>query len=353
MIRRSSWPRLWLQGLAVLLFIALAAACVKQASAITLGQQDNFEIVGMQDGLDNWRNGSGTDPSIVNIATGGPAGSGDHYLQVSSGTFDNQFYRPKLVTFNTSQWIGDYLTPAIGAIAVDLQNFSPADPNTSTLSMRVAFWQGFSTGYATKAYPLVNDGQWHRVYFSLAQSQMTADGAPDSYANLLSAVNGELAQLRILNAQQPVTSGDSGNFRVGIDNVTAVPLGDFDLNGARNSADLQTLLQALTNIPAYKAAHNLSDADLLAFGDVNRDGVFDNADIQALLHLLATNASPGAPVPEPPAAALVVGAAVCLALYCVRRRAKLIPVRIRRDARRYISLRVEDRHGCRGFDRRN
>jgi len=222
--------------------------------------------------------------------------------------------------------------------------------------MRVAFWQGVSSGYVTQAFPLVNDGQWHHVYFSLAQSQMTADtlgGAPDSYANLLSNVNGELAQLRILNVQQPLTSGDDGNFRVGIDNVTAVPLGDYDLNGSRNLADLQTLLVALTDVPAYKAAHNLSDADLLAFGDVNRDNVFDNADIQALLRLLATNTSPAAPVPEPPASTLVVGAAVCLALYCVRRRAKLIPVKLGRDASHVVSLRMEVRHGSYRFDRRN
>src|SRR5215831_18570964 len=136
MIQTGKWLRLRLKLLARLAAIALVAASSSQVSAITLGQHDDFEITGGSDGLDNWRNGAGTSPSVVNIATGGPAGSGDHYLQVSSGAFNNQFFRPKLVTFNTNQWIGDYLTPAIGAISVDLQNFSPADPNTSTLSMR-------------------------------------------------------------------------------------------------------------------------------------------------------------------------------------------------------------------------
>ena len=48
----------------------------------------------------------------------------------------------------------------------------------------------------------------------------------------------------------------------------------------------EPMLLALTDLSAYKAAHNLTDADVLEFGDLNHDGSITNADIQALEDLL-------------------------------------------------------------------
>src|SRR5438105_4973790 len=105
----------------------LLAASAASASPI-VGQIDNF-----QDGTtDNWTNGRLPDPVV--ISTGGPAGSGDEYLQVSSGSFGGG---PRLVAFNDSQWAGNFAAAGVSGVAMDLQNFG-----TSALSMRIALRQG-------------------------------------------------------------------------------------------------------------------------------------------------------------------------------------------------------------------
>lgn len=62
--------------------------------------------------------------------------------------------------------------------------------------------------------------------------------------------------------------------------------GDFNLDGKLNNADLQSLIDAFKNIAAFKAAHNLSDADWLDLADVNRDGQVNTADLAYLTNLL-------------------------------------------------------------------
>ena len=48
--------------------------------------------------------------------------------------------------------------------------------------------------------------------------------------------------------------------------------GDFNRDGALNSADINSMLAALADLNAYKTAHGLSDADLLNIGDLDGDG---------------------------------------------------------------------------------
>ena len=59
-------------GFCLAVFLSAASA-----PAVTIGQVDTF-----QDGLDNWQGGVG---GFTLVPSGGPAGSGDQYLQVSSG----------------------------------------------------------------------------------------------------------------------------------------------------------------------------------------------------------------------------------------------------------------------------
>ncbi len=77
--------------------------------------------------------------------------------------------------------------------------------------------------------------------------------------------------------------------------------GDFDRDHSVTAADINTMLAALTDLPAYELAGSLSNADLLAIGDLNGDGRVSNADIQGLLDLVANPIGIGsaAPVPEP------------------------------------------------------
>src|SRR5437870_4753331 len=139
------------------IILSAAIICLLPAAAfgITAGQVDNF-----QDGTtDNWGDPAG---NSLNIATGGPAGAGDRYMQVSSGTFGGG---PRLITFNQSQWIGNYVSAGVSGVSMDLKNFGP-----STIPIRIAIREGtggsFTPGYSsTVAFSLPADGQWHTAFF--------------------------------------------------------------------------------------------------------------------------------------------------------------------------------------------
>ena len=101
--------------------------------------------------------------------------------------------------------------------------------------------------------------------------------------------------------------------------------GDFDQNGKTELADVPAMLTALTDLNAYKAAHNnLTDAQLLAIGDVDADGKVTNADLQKLLGVVGAGTGSGSfsAVPEPMSAVLaVIGLALFVPARGIRRRA--------------------------------
>src|SRR2546423_1819990 len=107
------------------IIVCIAAAI---ARAGTVGAVDNFE-----DGtLLGW---SGA--ADANIATGGPAGAGDHFLHASSGTFG---IVPNMAINNTdSRWIGNWSASGATSLDVDLKIF-----NGPSLSMRAQLLGGSS-----------------------------------------------------------------------------------------------------------------------------------------------------------------------------------------------------------------
>jgi hypothetical protein len=76
-------------------------------------------------------------------------------------------------------------------------------------------------------------------------------------------------------------------------------LGDFDLNGVVNAADIPVMLKALTDLNAYETTNSLQASDLESIGDINSDGVVNNADLQAFLTLLKGGQGGISSVPEP------------------------------------------------------
>jgi hypothetical protein len=59
------------------------------------------------------------------------------------------------------------------------------------------------------------------------------------------------------------------------------------------------MMQALTDLNAYKTNYFLSDSNLTAIGDFDGDTHFTNADMQGLLTLLGSGGGSAAAVPEP------------------------------------------------------
>ena len=62
-------------------------------------------------------------------------------------------------------------------------------------------------------------------------------------------------------------------------------LGDWDQNGSLTEDDIDAMLDALTDLNAYRSSHGLSTDELLCLGDINASGAITNADIQSMLDL--------------------------------------------------------------------
>jgi hypothetical protein len=106
--------------------------------------------------------------------------------------------------------------------------------------------------------------------------------------------------------------------------VAPTILGDMNRDGQLTAADVPAMISALTNLNAYKTAHNMSDIQLRAVGDVNGDynpatltGGVNNEDLQALLNLL--KGSTMTSVPEPAAIWTISIALAALVLFRITR----------------------------------
>jgi hypothetical protein len=176
---------------------------------IVLGQTDTF-----QDGTtQNWTNGAGG-TGISNIASGGPAGAGDRYLQVASGSLGGL---PVSLTFNQAQWIGNYAAAGVNAVEMDFANFG-----TSSLTMRFALRSGTgpssTPGYVANS-PLIlpADGVWRHIVFPLDSAHLTPINSPTALNVFLTSV----ADARILDAANPSLVGDAVSALWGVDNIHA------------------------------------------------------------------------------------------------------------------------------------
>ncbi|MCK4564041.1 MAG: PEP-CTERM sorting domain-containing protein [Verrucomicrobia bacterium] len=93
-----------------------AALGIQPVAGDLIGQIDTFDT-----GLRNWN--SGANPT--HVATGGPSGSGDGFLQVSR----DASFRFHIAAFNKIQWTGNYLSAGITTadlVYVDDDTNSPA-----------------------------------------------------------------------------------------------------------------------------------------------------------------------------------------------------------------------------------
>jgi hypothetical protein len=199
--------KIWLT---IMLVVKLPEAA--ECATIALNQVDTF-----QGSTDNWTSGLGAG-NLLDVGTGGPNGTGDAFLQVSSsgGTGADS----KLITFNQMQWAGNFTGAGVGSVQMELKNFG-----TASLPIRITIRDltGGQTvgGYSsTTPFTLPNDGQWHLAKFNLNAASLTAVSSPiDSLAVVLTKV----ADFRLLSSAVPSVIGDTISARIGIDAITALP----------------------------------------------------------------------------------------------------------------------------------
>jgi hypothetical protein len=129
-----------------------------------------------------------------NVATGGPLGANDNYLQLTSTGSPGP--RGRLTGTNGSQWSGDYLAAGITSITMDASNLGIND-----LFLRLAFEEIGALGPVNIAYTnavfLPAGSGWTPIAFSLLPGDLTA---------FLGNVNGALTNstfVRLYHSEEP------------------------------------------------------------------------------------------------------------------------------------------------------
>lgn len=184
----------------VAMFVALFAL---PAAAITLNQVDDFQSGTLQ----GWHSMA----APTNVATGGPAGTGDRFLRVSRTTLGN------LGANNTAQWIGNYSAAGVERLRFDLNNLG-AYP----LALRISLFGPTATWSSTDEVILPPESGWVTVFFELDADSLTSTQGSGTLASTLANVS----TLLIRHDPDPISpSGESNPVigTLGIDNVTALP----------------------------------------------------------------------------------------------------------------------------------
>jgi len=206
-----------------LLLLSLMLTSTVAMTQVVANQVDDFEDGTTQ----TWEKGAGAPPEEqpMNIATGGPAGADDNYLEFSSNGMAG-LPSSKMVVFSTggSQWTSDFTTAGIVAIKMDV-NVSIND-----LNLRVAF-QGSGTRMSTTNAVTVPAGSgWTSITIPIAPSDFTVVQGSLTPAGVLANVQ----VMRILSSEVPAWGGNDVNDIVatlGLDNITAsTTLSTQDLN---------------------------------------------------------------------------------------------------------------------------
>jgi hypothetical protein len=178
--------------------------CTCTAWAVSNGNVDSFE-----DGSTlGWGTGPANPSAPTNVATGGPAGVGDHYLLITSTGVQGP--GGKLVAINPVQWAGNYLVAGVSQVTMDLRNFG----NTN-LSLRLAlFAPGGVVAVTTDAVSLASGGTWTHASFALDPASLTGDAL---------SVLANVVDLRLFYGSTTVFPGANVAAALGVDNIRAVP----------------------------------------------------------------------------------------------------------------------------------
>ena len=195
----------WLSSLCT-----LALWVASPVGAVTSGQVDDFQDATLQ----GWTGGS----SYANQPNGGPAGSGDRYLEIDSLAF-------LLGAFNTAQWSGDYDAEEVLAVGADLNNFGPDE-----VSLRIVIFTpgcdggaGACTAWTSTDATVLGAGSgWVNAEFSLEEADLTRVLGSDSFTATLQNVERLLIRHQS-GAPAAPGAGDTVNAVLGVDNITALP----------------------------------------------------------------------------------------------------------------------------------
>ena len=198
--------------------LALTLCASATSQAVSIGLTDTFE-----DGTTrNWVTGLLGSPNPlppVNVASGGPGGVNDNFLQVTSAGGQGPGSRLSVINF-LNQWAGNYIDAGVSAISMDVRNLGATD-----LSLRLVFADpvaGPPVNVAFSSAPvfLPAGGGWTSVTFPVGLADLTG-GLGTVEAALKNATEVRIYHSPAPNAPNPVTPIPAIVASLGIDNIQA------------------------------------------------------------------------------------------------------------------------------------
>ncbi len=178
--------------------------------------QDDFEDGTTQ----NWTTGGNHPSPPVNVADGGPAGSGDNYLSVTaSGSGPGG----KLVFFKFSgEYVGDWTAAGFDQLKMDVANFG-----ATPLELRASVNGPGGWISTTSSVNVPADGVWRTIAFDVTESGFTLVSGSLSISSTLASVS----ETRLLHSTTPDFRGDNIVADAGFDNIdlmqTTSDVGDW------------------------------------------------------------------------------------------------------------------------------
>ncbi|MEM9093173.1 MAG: hypothetical protein AAGC93_31155, partial [Cyanobacteria bacterium P01_F01_bin.53] len=147
----------------------------------------------------------------TNVATGGPDGADDNFLQTQSNGGGGAGSR--LAFFNDSaDWTGDYAGGGVTGITASANNQGSGD-----IVLRVALEGAGGRFVTTEGVTLSPGSGWQDVAFSIEAADLTAVGGTDVAATLA-----DVSQIRFINSPTPSYQGSPVAAQLGIDNIETV-----------------------------------------------------------------------------------------------------------------------------------
>lgn len=203
-------------------------AAIASLSSLCHGQVVLDRVDDFQDGTTmDW--GGGTDP--INVANGGPLGTGDRYLSVTGSGSAGAGGVP--ATYNGMRWLGNWNAAGVKVIRVDAKNFG-----SPTISLRPVLHDLLGTRWTTtNAYSVVGGAGWKTFYIPVRESEWTRVLGTASFTAMTNGV-GRL-MLRH-DSGTPSSGGTPLAVTMGLDNIT--PLAYVRVNPSSFTVNQGTLL---------------------------------------------------------------------------------------------------------------
>jgi hypothetical protein len=193
---------------------AATAVLAPAGQAVVFGQVDNFEDGTVQGWIVGPLGASHPAPP-QNIPSGGPAGTDDNYLLLTS--LGGVGAGSKLVVINRTQWAGNYTAAGISTITMHVNNFGSSDLHLRLLFEDPTTGAPSNIAISSNAVVVPVGSGWRQVAFPILSSDLTA------LLGSSSTVLTNTTWLRLFHGTTASFPPESVVASLGVDNISAVP----------------------------------------------------------------------------------------------------------------------------------